>query len=93
MRRTVNVRLEAGWFRDLARQYDIRQTPTFILADARGIEQSRLSGVPAPEEFVAWLDTALQQAAGTQPATPTTQPASPSPADPQAMEQPAPPTD
>jgi hypothetical protein len=81
MRRTVNVRLEAGWFRDLARRYDVRQTPTFILTDPGGVEQGRLTGVPAPQEFVAWLEEALRQGSATQPVDAATGPAAVPPAD------------
>ncbi len=77
LRRTVNVRLEVGWFRDLARQYDVRQLPTFILTDPEGVEIARLTGVPTPQDFAAWLDQALRHRGTTQPAATrpaTTQP-------------------
>lgn len=81
MRRTVNVRLEQGWFRDRARQYDVRSVPTFVLTNPDGLEQSRLTGVPTPEVFVDWLQAALRQPPASQPsgneAAPTTQPESP----------------
>jgi len=88
MRRTVTVRLEAGWFRDLTRQYDVRLTPTFILTDSNGLEQGRLSGVPTPRDFVAWLEETLRRRGATQPAGPATQPTSTQPAVPAPATQP-----
>jgi hypothetical protein len=81
MRRTINVRLEAGWFRDLAHQYDVRQTPTFILTDSNGLEQARLSGVPTPQDFVAWLEESLRRRGATQPAGSATRPAATRPSE------------
>ena len=79
MRRTINVRLEQGWFRDLARRYDVSTAPTFILTDPDGVEQSRLSGVPTPKDFIDWLNASINRAPATRPAAPadpvTTQPA------------------
>jgi hypothetical protein len=68
-RSTVNVRLEQTWFRDLARQYDVRTVPTFVLTDAAGVEQIRLTGVPTAQEFASWLTGALNQAASRPAAT------------------------
>jgi hypothetical protein len=69
MRRTVNVRLEQGWFRDLTRQYDVHTVPTFILTDSEGVEQARLSGVPTPQAFVDWLNSPTNESVpATQPA-------------------------
>ena len=75
MRRTVNVRLEQGWFRDLTHQYDVRTVPTFVLTDPEGVEQARLTGVPTPGVFVDWLSAAMHQVAATQPAAPDQSPA------------------
>jgi hypothetical protein len=88
MRRTVNVRLEAGWFRDLARRYDVLKTPMFILTDPNGVEQARLGGVPTPQNFVAWLEESLRPRGATQPAGPATQPMSAQPAAPAPDTQP-----
>lgn len=75
MRRTVNVRLEQGWFRDRVRQYDVRTVPTFILINPQGAELSRLTGVPAPADFIKWLQTSIKQPqAADSPPTPATQP-------------------
>ncbi len=59
MHRTANVRLEYGWFRDLARQYDVQTVPTFVLTSPEGVEQARLTGVPSPDAFLSWLQDAL----------------------------------
>jgi hypothetical protein len=67
-RHTVNVRLEQTWFRDLARRYDVRATPTFILTDPQGVEHTRRTGVPSDQEFIAWLSDALTRASSTQQA-------------------------
>jgi hypothetical protein len=88
MQRTVNVRLEAGWFRDLTRQYDVLQTPTFILTDPSGVEQGRLCGMPSPQDFVAWLEKSLPRRGATQPAGPATRPTSTQPAAPATAAQP-----
>ncbi len=44
---------------DLARQYDVNWTPTFILADDKGLEQYRWVGYLPPYDFLA--QTALSQ--------------------------------
>lgn len=40
----------------LAREYDVRATPTFILLDSDGSVRARAMGVLDPEEFVAFLE-------------------------------------
>lgn len=73
-RRTVNVRLEQTWFRDLARRYEVHATPTFILTDPQGAEYARRTGVPGNQEFVTWLTEAAAQPSATQKVV-ATQPA------------------
>lgn len=62
MQHTENVPLEHKWFADLARRYQVQAIPTFIMLTPQGDEVDRLTGVPAAEQFVAWLRDARTQA-------------------------------
>jgi len=73
MQDTINVFIQYNWFEDLAKNYKISIIPTCVLTGPAGTELSRITGVPAPAEYLAWLRKAkgaAAPAAGTRPLAP-----------------------